>query len=244
MSDSVKNVRGASYPVIDLKKSVESLDLLLAAIGKAAASKDDVARALNYSGVNGKSKRVIAALIQFGLINGRSSEHKLSDLSLRILFPEDEQAKRVAIRSAALKPGLFKALVDKYAGGTVPGLLSNILVTSHGINPTSGEEAAKVFRSSLEYAGLIDQEGKIVLDGTDFGQEAATDAPVAISESEASVPTTESSVSSAAELMNDTAQELNKIEIIIRNGVKAGIYAPAGLTAEEKQKLKTIIDLL
>lgn len=246
MGDIAKNVRGASYPVIDLKKAVELIEMLLSAIGKASASKEDVAKALGYSGVNGKSKRVIAALIQYGLINGRASEHKLTELSLQLLFPDDDRYKREAIRRAAMKPGLFKVLIDKYAGGTIPGLLSNILVTSHGINPSSGEDAVKVFRSTLEYAGLLDQEGRIIVDGTDYNSVETDQASSEVVTEDVQLQSATASASSDAFASTGDAMidGVNRIEIVIRNGVKAGIYAPAGLTVEEKEKLKTIIDLL
>lgn len=240
-TDSLKKVRGASYPVIDLEKAIVQAKNILDAVGKASASKQDIAKAVGYSGINGKSKRVIAALIQYGLITGRASEHRLTELALQILFPEDENARQIAIRHAAIKPGLFGALAKKYEGDSVPGLLPNILVTSHGINPNSGDEAAKVFRSTLEFANMLDENGKIVLDGG--SGLASKKETIASDELDSDINNDESSSLATPQIPADSTN-LNRIEIVLREGIKAGIYAPYQLTQEEKSKLKSIIDLL
>lgn len=243
MSESSKKVRGASYPVIDLEKAVALSKKLVDAIGKASASKADVVRALGYSGINGKSKRVIAALIQYGLITGRSSEHKLTDLALQILFPENDQAKQEAIRHAAAKPSLFNTLIAKYQGDPVPGLLANILVNSHGINPNSSEEAARVFKASLQYAGMIDDNNAINADG-ETGQTDADNDATGDNDGADEARDTLMMPAAAKDPSFNAVTDLNRIEIVIREGVKAGIYAPYNLSESEKTKLKTIIDLL
>jgi|GEM_PF-4410376 len=245
MAEVSKKVRGASYPVIDLEKSVSLARNMLDAVGKASASKLDVAKAVGYSGINGKSKRVIAALIQYGLITGRAAEHKLTDLALQILFPEDEKYKNQAIKQAALKPTLFNTLVSKYEGDVMPTMLPNILVTSHGINPSSADEAAIIFRSTLQYAGLLDSSNRIFAEGVNENTQDSTD----MSDVESSntsqlggIRENTSNLTSPPDLQS--GHDLNRIEIVLREGVKAGIYAPHNLNEDEKDKLKKIIDLL
>jgi len=243
MVDTPKAGRGASYPVVNLEKAVSLTQKILAAIGKAPTTKLNLAKALGYSGINGKSNRVTAALGQYGLLAGRGDQYRLSDLALQVLFPESEEDKREALLHAATRPALFQQLIGKFQGSQVPALLSNILVTSHSINPNSAEDAASVFKSTLRYVGLLDDTNTII--SADNAPRENIDRDLASVESEvvegqaSYIPSVGPAVASTGE-----GDSLNRIEFVLREGVKAGIYAPHNLTDSEKQKLKTIIDLL
>ncbi len=241
---NTKNVRGASYPVIDLEKAVNLIDKILKAVGKANASKLDIAKAAGYGGLNGKSRRVVAALGQYELITGAGDDYKLSSLALDILFPESEQKRRDNIAFAAQSPSLFGQLIENYKGDTIPGLLPNILVNKYGINPKFGNEVAKIFRSTLEFASLVDGHG--VINYIAREESSKRDNNIEDSVIEGSKKTSEvvASDNFQPSTSSQSSDDTNKIEIILREGVKARIYVPYNLNQEEKNKLKSMIDLL
>lgn len=242
-----KNVRGTSYPVIDLEKAIDLVNRILKAVGKANTSKVDIAKAAGYGSLNGKSKRVVAALGQYGLITGKGDDYKLSTLALDILFPENERSKRDNIAFALQSPVLFSQLIESYKGGSIPGLLPNILVSKYAINPKFGNEVAKIFISSLEFAGLVDEGGVIIAQQhTDPGKAGDGDNIIEDIKEDNKKPSEKPSDAFSQEVSAHSGKEaISKIEIVLRDGgVKAGIYVPHNLTQEEKNKLKSMIDLL
>jgi hypothetical protein len=153
------NVRGASYPVIDLQKAVTILQKVQLALGRGSGPNLTVMNAAGYTTVNGKSKRVVATLIQYGLITRQGKDYRVTELGMQILFPDDDNLKRSAIAQSALKPAIFMSLTTRYEGNLLPPALSNILINQYSINPGAAENAASVYRRTLEFAGLVNNEG-------------------------------------------------------------------------------------
>lgn len=236
--------RSKAYPSIDLGAAMERMNKFnnnLGAVGY--HGRDEVAKGIGYNGISGSSGRTIGALVHYGLLERNKDQYRLSEIAKTILFShESEHEKQQAIREAALQPALFRELTEQYAGNELPSLLSNILTSDrYGINPKVKDEVAEVYRATLAYAGLLDGNKVRALDdspvptASDFDE--ATDEPFAGT----ARPAMPMPLDRPQQSQSD---DLNRIEIVLREGVKAGIYAPYDLTDQEKTKLKTIIDLL
>jgi hypothetical protein len=156
--------RGAQYPADNLEEAIGMLERIRAAVGFAPAQRQIVAQSLGYKTMSGHASRRLGTLSHFDLIEraGRGAA-RISELGRSILIPTTETERRKAIFESAKRPNLYAALIAKYAGHALPTLLPNLLVREHGIFPSVAEAAAKTFRESMEFAGLL-QNGVLCAD--------------------------------------------------------------------------------
>lgn len=148
--------RGPKTPGVPLGAALQLLRQVRDGVGFGRAGRETVVKALGYNSLNGRSNRVLAALIHFGLLE-RSGEAavQISSLGKQVLLPRDDVETRKALLEAASRPTLYKKLFARFQGHGLPALLPNILVREFGVLPSSSEEVAKVFRDSMTDAGLL-----------------------------------------------------------------------------------------
>ena len=235
--------RSKSYPAIPITDAVVRIKELYKKLGDSKSyHKDNFATGLGYKdATNGAFLRMIAALSQYGLVKKDGNDYKLTDLSRRILIPTTETAEEEATREAALAPSVFKSIYERYSGQDLPILLPNILVTDFGILDGAKNKVTSIFRQSMEHVGL--------LNGNSLGNLDSDDIPAADQvEDVFEDGTLQRPASSVIEFSSPSttapSDEVNKFEIVLREGTKAGIFAPYGLTQDEKDKLKSLIDLM
>lgn len=240
-----KNNRGASYPSIALNEAIAKLRIAYEKVGKGPSSKEEYVVGLGYSGLSGTSSRAFAALIHYGLLTKSGAKYEFTDLAMSILFPKDSAEPAAQdLAKAALRPKLFMQLFQRYKGQPIPTMLPNTLVIDYQIHDKSAQEAASNFRQSLDYANLLkggvvsEAEDDLNDDHEEEHEENNVFAP------NMPVPAHTIRYEESGNGAMPQSEDLNKIEIVLREGVKAGIYAPYNLTEAEKVKLKTIIDLL
>lgn len=151
-----KPERSSAYPIIDLNTAVERVKKLHDNLGVGPYNRETVARGVGYTGLNGKSQRVVAALVHYGLLTRKGNVYESSVLAKQIIFPRDEKDPVNAIMEAVNKPKLYDTLIQKYANLALPSQLNNILVIDYKINKKVADEVVKNFELSLEYAGLLE----------------------------------------------------------------------------------------
>jgi hypothetical protein len=156
VEDREREERGPKTPGLNLASAIELLGRVRDGIGFGRAGRETVAQAIGYSSLNGTSKRAIAALSHFGLMErSGSAALVISELGKRILVPKDPGERTSAIAEAARQPALYQKLFERFGGHGLPGLLANILVREFGILPASSEDVARIFRESVDFAGLL-----------------------------------------------------------------------------------------
>src|ERR1700712_5719142 len=77
--------RSPSYPQIGLREAVQRVKSVYDRDYRNVLTREVAAERLGYSGLNGKSLAVLAALGRFGLVEGRGDEVRVTDLAARIL---------------------------------------------------------------------------------------------------------------------------------------------------------------
>lgn len=157
MSENEKGgERGVQYPGDSLREAVALLEKMKAELGFAPSSRETIAEALGYKGITGTSARKLGVLTHFELIEKVSNGvYRISELGRRILLPTSDADRATALGEAVSKPALYALLLSKLAGGALPNMLSNILVREYNVNSAGGEQAAKAFRDSLDFAGML-----------------------------------------------------------------------------------------
>lgn len=108
-------VRSPNYPAIGLSTAIEKARAIHKGEGKNAVARDALAKLLGYGGLNGGSAAMLSALNKYGLIEHvDNGEARISDLAMRIMFPDDSAEKRNAIEAAAFKPAVFAEIREKW----------------------------------------------------------------------------------------------------------------------------------
>ena len=117
------------------------------------------AERLGYSGVNGKSLAVIAALGKVGLLEGKGDDLRVSELAVRIIaHPPGSPERMQALAEAASRPELFQAIAQRFPGkGSSDGTIRAFLMTE-GFIPPAAETALRAWRETQQ---MIAQESEM-----------------------------------------------------------------------------------
>lgn len=141
--------RSPAHPFVGLPTALEKARALFEAIQRNPASREIIAHGLGFNRLHGQSRRFIATLIQFDLLEKAGDELQISELAIACLLAETEEEKASALRRAASSPKLFQNLQTKYSS-SVPGeeMASNWLMRE-GFSPDGAKRAAKAYRETM-----------------------------------------------------------------------------------------------
>lgn len=156
MADEKREERGPKSPAETLETAVGLVRQVRENVGFGNASRETLANALGYPTLHGRSNRVIASLVHFGLLERTGPAiYRISELGKRLLMPRDDGEYKEALAEAVQRPGLYQKLFTRFGGEAVPTMLPNILAREFGVWPGSSEDVASIFRASAEYAELL-----------------------------------------------------------------------------------------
>lgn len=150
-------LRSPNFPSLDLKDAIEKIDKLYTADKMAGSMKAAAINRLGYSGVNGASLGVLAALKKFDLIRYEANRIFVTDRARYILLqPESDKKRQKYIKECALMPEIYKVLWDKYKGNGLPSdaTLRTELVFGHGFNENAVTKFINDFKATVSFAGL------------------------------------------------------------------------------------------
>ena len=143
--------RSPNYPQIGLKEAVQRVSGVYKRDYQASLTRDLAAERLGYSGLNGKSLAVLAALGKFGLLEGRGEETRVSDLAVRILaFSPGSAERRAALADAANRPELFVELDQRFARGQASDGAIRAWLITRGFIPPAAEAAVRAYRETKQ----------------------------------------------------------------------------------------------
>jgi hypothetical protein len=128
---------------------------------KALASTKAILEHMGYStggkeGKSGTAGRAVSALRQFGLLDEIGGNYRVSEDGFRLLhLPSDSHERLEMIKKAALKPVLFKKVLE-YFDYDLPSetTLTSHLILSEGFNPDSVRKFIRSLRRTKEFAML------------------------------------------------------------------------------------------
>jgi hypothetical protein len=143
--------RSPNYPQIGLKEAIQRVSSVYKRDYQASLTRDLAAERLGYSGLNGKSLAVLAALGKFGLLEGRGEETRVSDLAVRILaFPPGSPERRAALEEAAGRPELFAELDQRFARAPASDAAIRAWLITRGFIPPAAEAAVRAYRETRQ----------------------------------------------------------------------------------------------
>lgn len=222
MTDNKKE-RSRAYPVMALEEAlgrIENINKNLGLNGK--FNRESIAVGMGYSSLSGASARAVAALVQYGLLDREKDQYYLSALSKKYLLPLDDNDKQNATRIAALSPSLFGEIFAAFKGQVIPRQFTNRLVHEFGIQQKAAPDVERIFRTTMETAGLLNRSGILSGEAVQQGETSAS-SPDDLSD---------------AELASDDANtELSKGEdsTMVKNYLS--VKLPSGLLISYPQEL-------
>ncbi len=146
--------RSPSYPVLTIDDAIERARRVYEADRRAFATFENVASNMGYGATKkgGRTGRAVAALKQYGLLEEKGGQYRISDTAFRILeLPEDAPERARLVSEAALRPPIVRKILSHYAG-QLPSdaTLRSHLVIDEGFNPDSARDFIRVVRRTVE----------------------------------------------------------------------------------------------
>jgi hypothetical protein len=118
---------------------------------------------IGYSGLSGPANQTLAALAQFGLVErAGKGEMRVTARAQEILHPNNEEEKRIALRSAAFEPTLFRDLQDRWPDMIPPEDGVVTYLNRQGFNQSAIRPATRAYLQTLHYlqeAGASESHG-------------------------------------------------------------------------------------
>jgi hypothetical protein len=149
--------RSPQYPAIGLKESIEKVSAVYNRDYQAPTQRDVIASHMGYNSLNGKSLGVLSAAGKFGLLEGRGSEYRVSDLAVRILAHQPGHPDRsVAVKEAASLPDLFQDLDKRFSNGKVSDQSIRSYLILQKFIPAAADAAIRSYRETKQ---LVEGEG-------------------------------------------------------------------------------------
>lgn len=237
--------RSRAYPRINLRESVELIEIIRSALGPGPFTRDAVAESMGLSPGSGHANRKSAALVHFGLLDRNGGSYEISELADRLLHPTNDTERSDSIAEAAKSPALYRGLFEKFGGASLPNLLPNILARDYGISVKQSKDVAQTFRESAEYANLL-RHGIL---HKELGFNAAVETRE--EHRDHAPPTQESGTAvffkpSGKSQVSPTNLEasLRQYAIPMRGGQSAMLCLPASVSQKDLDRIKQWIELM
>ena len=111
-------MRSPNYPAIPLPQAIDLVAKLHAKNRTNSVDRDTAARDLGYSGLTGRTLKLIGALAQYGLIEKSGKGNvKVSKTAVNILHGLDEETKLHSLHEAGNAPALFQRIFGRFDDG-------------------------------------------------------------------------------------------------------------------------------
>jgi hypothetical protein len=250
-------IRSVPHPRHTLSQA-EDLARTAFGMGARHCDIDAVAQAVGYkSANNGAFKGLKAAAMYFGLVTYDDRFLSVTDPWIEALHHDDQAELRRLRQTAVGRPDLYQQLIDELAEKQLPpaeklGRQLHLL-QKYGILKDAAEGAAQVFLESVAFAGLVDTNNFLRLNGLradappmsspGAAPTAAQQHTVGGGSGRERAPSTQRSEPRFADTPN-SGEGLDRIEVQLAGGKRAYLFVPVPLQAREKERLKKYIDLI
>lgn len=148
--------RSPNYPAIGLKEAIERVEAVYQNDYQNQVPRAVAAKHMGYASLNGKSLGVLAALLKYGLLEGRGDNTRVSDLAVKIIAhrPGDHE-RGDAVREAASRPELFAELDKRYPDGKGSDAAIRSYLLTQKFIPAAADSALRSYRETKQ---LVESE--------------------------------------------------------------------------------------
>jgi hypothetical protein len=171
-------MRSPNFPTIALSQAVGLTDKIFRLDRTNAIEKEDAAKHMGYTGLTGRTLKLLGALSQYGLIDKvAKGQVKVSQTAVSILHPGDDKERLEALARAGRSPALFKRLRDAYPDEPSERTIMSFLVRE-GFTDSAIPSVLKSYRETNRFlagAGVSESYGNDVPDVADSSSELEED---------------------------------------------------------------------
>jgi hypothetical protein len=146
--------RSPRYPSYALEDAIGHAEKIYTGVHRSPVDSNTAYRMMGFSGKSGASAKALGSMRQFGLIDGIGDNTRISDLALKILEPASQGERVGAILAAAMEPGVFKSVSDRFTG-KIPSVdepIRAFLIRDLGFSKSGADECIAALRKTLAYA--------------------------------------------------------------------------------------------
>lgn len=158
--------RSPNYPAFSLREATEKIKAAYKDVQKHETDKEALVKIFGYSGLNGKSLRLLGTLASFGLFEGRKELSITQDGESIAVDHAGSKERMEAIEKVALTPQVFSEIIAKY-GDTKPS--ATVLVpylVKKGFSESAADSVVRTFHDTLEF---VNEEKKAYNEATGQG---------------------------------------------------------------------------
>lgn len=148
-------MRSPNFPALTLEEAMKLAGTLYSKVRKTTVDREVAAKELGYSGLTGRSLKVLGALNQYGLIDNTSKgQCRVTELAEQALHGFPEAEKMGAIQRAARSPALFSAIFDQFGEDVGSEHAIRSFLLKRGFTDGGVESALQSFLATQQYAVL------------------------------------------------------------------------------------------
>jgi hypothetical protein len=231
----MSRMRSPSYPSVPLKQAIDLVSKIHRSCRSNVITRENAVHEMGYSGLTGRSMKVLSALLQFGLLEkAGTGDVKVTQRAVDILHGIDELDRNEATLEAAYAPQLFRDIHERFPDG-IPseGVIRSYLIQQDFVDVAIGPAITAFMETYRTVEHIRDYTQQV------NGSDEVADAPsnnneAAIRKAEAPVIQTLPATSIPQSPANG---ELNKINMDIRGDQVSisGLLNLKGLELLEKK---------
>lgn len=152
-SEEKKKDRSPAYPARSLKTGVDQIKQIYSKDRNNWTTDEIAVKHMGYAGLNGNSRVILSSLKKFGLLEGKGSRVRVSDLAIRMIHPKDAAEEAEAIREAFLSPAIFQSILEEYPNWSLPSdaTLKSKLIRDYKFLPEAAASLIDTLKDSLDF---------------------------------------------------------------------------------------------
>src|SRR5208337_2892095 len=146
--------RSPNYPGMSLKAALERANTIYDQEKRSFASPSVIRAHMGFPTPTGAAGRAISALKQYGLLEERDGQYRISERAYAILqLSEDSADRKTALEEAMLGPAIFREILEHYDGNLPSDVnLRDYLIKAKSFNPASVANFIEIFRETVALA--------------------------------------------------------------------------------------------
>lgn len=150
--------RNPRYPAFGLEQALTAVKKVYEKDRRTATTRDVVAKHMGYSGNNGSSARMLAAVIQYGFLEDvGQSKVRVTELSEAIIHPKDEHERLALLNRAIYHPKTFSFFLNKHSLDRMPSddTLKTELIREMHFTVEAAADFLKSLKQSIAYVCAV-----------------------------------------------------------------------------------------
>lgn len=244
-----KFVRSPSFPILPIDEAIEKAQSVYEQDKRSLTPFEAVVTHLGFTTTKkkgGRPARAVSTLKQYGLLDERNGQYRISDLAYKILnLPEDSPEREQSIKLAALSPKIFGKILRHY-NGELPSdtAMRSYLILQEKFNPDSIADFIKVLRRTVELVNPIPEDYNNGENVEDAETQSTRVTPMQETPTQnKGQKTPQNPPPSATQTQTILPEGAGKMEVVIDKDGQLKISFAGEVTADNFQVLNTMLEL-